>query len=90
MKKTKTENKNTKAKLKKKQLDKQRKHKKINKKNKQTNVETNEITYRKLYCSVCLSSENKDTAYKTRDCNSAINIMNLFRYYCDKKDRPEK
>ena len=36
----------------------------------------------------CLSSENKKTAFKTRDANSAINIMNLFKYYCKDKGRP--
>ena len=34
-----------------------------------------------------MSSENKKTAFKTRDANSAINIMNLFKYYCNNKER---
>lgn len=45
-------------------------------------------TFRHLCCHKCLSSENKKTAFKTRDANSAINIMNLFKYYCKNKDRP--
>jgi hypothetical protein len=45
-------------------------------------------TFRHLCCHKCLSSENKKTAFKTRDANSAINIMNLFKYYCKHKKRP--
>lgn len=44
-------------------------------------------TFRHLCCLKCLSSENKKTAFKTRDANSAINIMNLFKYYCNNKER---
>jgi hypothetical protein len=47
-----------------------------------------EKTFRHLCCHKCLSSENKKTAFKTRDANSAINIMNLFKYYCKNKGRP--
>ena len=31
----------------------------------------------------------KQTAFKTHDANSAINIMNLFKYYCLHKERRE-
>lgn len=49
----------------------------------------NKKTFRHLYCHKCLSSENKQTAFKTRDANSAINIMNIFKYYCLHKERQE-
>jgi len=44
-------------------------------------------TFRHLSCSKCLSSENKHIVFKTRDVNSAINIRNLFQYYCMNKSR---
>ena len=40
----------------------------------------NKKTFRHLCCHKCLSSENKQTAFKTRDANSAINLMNIFKY----------
>ena len=49
----------------------------------------NKKTFRHLCCHKCLSSENKQTAFKTRDANSAINIMNIFKYYCLNKERQE-
>ena len=49
----------------------------------------NKKTFRHLCCHKCLSSENKQTAFKTRDANSAINIMNIFKYYCLNKERHE-
>ena len=49
----------------------------------------NKKTFRHLCCKKCLSSENKQTAFKTRDANSAINIMNIFQYYCLNKERQE-
>lgn len=49
----------------------------------------NKKTFRHLCCHKCLSSENKQTAFKTRDANSAINIMNIFKYYCLHKERHE-
>lgn len=35
-----------------------------------------------------LEFRKQKTAFKTRDANSAINIMNLFKYYCKNKGRP--
>lgn len=49
----------------------------------------NKKTFRHLCCHKCLSSVNKQTAFKTRDANSAINIMNIFKYYCLNKERQE-
>ena len=45
---------------------------------------------RLLQCSKCLSSENKKIVYRTRDANSAINIKNLFKFYCKNKKRPKE
>lgn len=50
----------------------------------------NNKTIRLLKCSKCLSSENKKTVFRTRDSNSAINIKNLFRYYCKYRKRPKE
>ena len=46
--------------------------------------------HRLLVCKsqVCVSSQNKKAVYKTRDLNSAINIMNLTRMWLEQKDRP--
>jgi hypothetical protein len=46
-------------------------------------------TIRLLSCSKCLSSESKRLVFRTRDSNSACNIRNLFRFYCENKGRPE-
>jgi hypothetical protein len=46
--------------------------------------------HRLLVCKsqVCVSSQNKKSVYKTRDLNSAINILNLTISWLDRKDRP--
>jgi len=44
--------------------------------------------HRLLTCSNCVSSENKQIVYKTRDANSSINIMNLTRLWIEKQERP--
>jgi hypothetical protein len=36
----------------------------------------------------CVSSQNKKSVYKTRDLNSAVNILNLTRMWLDSKERP--
>ena len=38
----------------------------------------------------CVSSQNKKVVYKTRDLNSAVNILNLTKAWIDRKDRPEE
>jgi hypothetical protein len=46
--------------------------------------------HRLLVCKsqVCVSSQNKKAVYKTRDLNSAVNILNLTRMWLERKDRP--
>jgi hypothetical protein len=46
--------------------------------------------HRLLVCKsqVCVSSQNKKVVYKTRDLNSAVNILNLTRMWLERKDRP--
>ena len=46
----------------------------------------NNKTFRHLCCQKFLSSENNQTTFKTRDANSEINIMNMFKYYCLHKE----
>ena len=36
----------------------------------------------------CVSSQNKKSVFKTRDLNSAVNILNLTRMWMDSKERP--
>jgi hypothetical protein len=50
----------------------------------------NSQTIRLLQCSKCLSYENKKKVYRTRDANSAVNIKNLFNFYCKHKTRPKE
>ena len=38
----------------------------------------------------CVSSQNKKSVFKTRDLNSAVNILNLTRMWLDSKERPEE
>ena len=38
----------------------------------------------------CVRSQNKKAVFKTRDLNSAINIMNLTKKWIEKKERPEE
>ena len=44
--------------------------------------------FRLLKCSECVSCENKKIVFRTRDANSAINIMNLAKCWIEKQDRP--
>ncbi len=48
--------------------------------------------HRLLVCKsqVCVSSQNKKAVYKTRDLNSAVNILNLTRMWLDRKERPNE
>ena len=38
----------------------------------------------------CVSSQNKKSVFKTRDLNSAVNILNLTRMLLDSKERPDE
>jgi hypothetical protein len=38
----------------------------------------------------CVSSQNKKAVFKTRDLNSAVNILNLTRKWIERKERPEE
>ena len=44
--------------------------------------------FRLLVCSNCVSCENKKIVFRTRDANSAINIMKLTRLWIEKQQRP--
>jgi hypothetical protein len=44
--------------------------------------------YRLFTCSNCVSCENKNTVFRTRDKNSAINILNLTECYINNQTRP--
>jgi hypothetical protein len=44
--------------------------------------------FRLLVCSECVSCENKRTVFRTRDENSAINIMNITRCWIETQTRP--
>ena len=44
--------------------------------------------FRLLVCSGCVRPQVKQTVFKTRDSNSAINIMNLTKCWIDKQERP--
>ena len=48
--------------------------------------------HRLLVCKgrVCVSSQNKKVVYKTRDLNSAVNILNLTKTWIDRKERPNE
>lgn len=37
-----------------------------------------------------IKNKIKKTVFRTRDSNSAINIKNLFRYYCKYRKRPKE
>jgi len=43
---------------------------------------------RLLVCSNCMSCENKKIVFRTRDVNSAINIMKLTKLWIEKQQRP--
>ena len=44
--------------------------------------------FRLLVCSNCVSCENKKIVFRTRDANSAINIMNLTDNWIETQERP--
>jgi hypothetical protein len=44
--------------------------------------------FRLLVCSNCVRQEVKQTVFRTRDANSAINIMNLASCWIEKQERP--
>jgi len=46
--------------------------------------------YRLFECSNCVSYENKNTAFRTRDKNSAISIMKLTRDWIETQTRPSE
>jgi hypothetical protein len=46
--------------------------------------------FRLLVCSDCVSCENKKIVFRTRDANSAINIMQLTKLWIEKQQRPYK
>jgi len=50
----------------------------------------NKEEFRLLVCSNCVSCENKKIVFRTRDANSAINIMNLGKYWIYKQQRPNE
>ena len=44
--------------------------------------------FRLLVCSGCVRPQVKQTVFRTRDANSAINIMNITRCWIEKQERP--
>ena len=44
--------------------------------------------YRLFHCSNCVSSKNKNTVFRTRDKNSAINILNITECWIHNQTRP--
>ena len=44
--------------------------------------------FRLLVCSNCVSCENKNIVFRTRDVNSSINIMKLTSCWIEKQERP--
>ena len=48
----------------------------------------NKQVFRLLVCSNCVSCENKKIVFRTRDANSAINIMNLTETWIETQERP--
>ena len=50
----------------------------------------NKEEFRLLVCSNCVSCENKKIVFRTRDANSAINIMNLGKCWIYKQQRPSE
>jgi hypothetical protein len=50
----------------------------------------NKEEFRLLVCSNCVSCENKKIVFRTRDANSAINIMNLGKCWIYKQQRPNE
>ena len=48
----------------------------------------NKRVFRLLVCSNCVSCENKNIVFRTRDANSSINIMKLTSCWIEKQERP--
>ena len=46
--------------------------------------------YRLFHCSNCVSYENKNTVFRTRDKNSAISIMKLTKEWIETQTRPSE
>ena len=44
--------------------------------------------FRLLVCFECVRPQVKQTVFRTRDANSAINIMNITKYWIKKQERP--
>ena len=44
--------------------------------------------FRLLVCSECVRPQVKQTVFRTRDANSAINIMNITKCWIEKQERP--
>ena len=44
--------------------------------------------FRLLVCSECVRPQVKQTVFRTRDANSAINIMNIAKCWIEKQERP--
>ena len=57
---------------------------------KQYRNKENKEEFRLLVCSNCVSCENKKIVFRTRDANSAINIMNLGKCWIYKQQRPNE
>ena len=50
----------------------------------------NKEVYRLFVCSNCVSCQNKQNVFRTRDANSAVNIMNLTACWINNQTRPEE
>ena len=50
----------------------------------------NTEVYRLFVCSNCVSYQNKQNVFRTRDANSAVNIMNLTTCWIKNQTRPEE
>jgi hypothetical protein len=50
----------------------------------------NKEIYRLFVCSNCVSCQNKQIVFRTRDANSAVNIMNLTTCWINNQTRPEE
>jgi hypothetical protein len=50
----------------------------------------NKEVYRLFVCSNCVSCQNKQNVFRTRDANSAVNIMNLTTCWIKNQTRPEE
>jgi hypothetical protein len=50
----------------------------------------NKEVYRLFVCSNCVSCQNKQTVFRIRDANSAVNIMNLTTCWINNQTRPEE